>query len=172
MFKVNDTVLYRAHGVCKVIDISKKKFSSDLMEYYVLKPVYDEKMIVYVPVLNVIDTEIMRTVLSISQIEHVIYTMPDEEQIWIENDIVRKEKYTQILKKGDRVELVKLIKTLYLHQQSLKEKGKKLHSTDENYFKEAEKLLYEEFAYVLNIQREEVLPFILKQVNRGKVIKD
>ena len=28
--------------------------------------------------------------------------------------------------------------------------------------KEAEKMLYEEFAYVLNIRKEEVLPFILQ----------
>lgn len=30
--------------------------------------------------------------------------------------------------------------------------------------KEAEKMLYEEFAYALNIRKEEVLPFILQQV--------
>ena len=30
--------------------------------------------------------------------------------------------------------------------------------------KEAEKMLYEEFAYVLNIRKDQVLPFILNQV--------
>lgn len=31
--------------------------------------------------------------------------------------------------------------------------------------KQAEKLLYEEFAHVLHIQRDEVLPYILHRVN-------
>ena len=30
--------------------------------------------------------------------------------------------------------------------------------------KEAEKMLYEEFAYVLNIRQDQVLPFILEQI--------
>ena len=35
-----------------------------------------------------------------------------------------------------------------------------MHVVDERFFKEAEKILYEEFAFVLNIKIEEVLPFI------------
>ncbi len=50
--------------------------------------------------------------------------MPDEKSIWIENENHRKERYQQILKKGDREELVRLIKTLYLHREAQAEKGK------------------------------------------------
>ena len=35
---------------------------------------------------------------------------------------------------------------------------------DEIIFERAEKIIYDEFALVLNIKREEVVPFILKQV--------
>ena len=42
--------------------------------------------------------------------------------------------------------------------------GRRLHITDERFMKEAEKMLYEEFAYVLNIRKDQVLPFILNQV--------
>jgi CarD family transcriptional regulator len=51
-----------------------------------------------------------------------------------------------------------------LHQQELKEKGKKLRVSDERFLKDAEKVLYDEFAHVLDIKREEVLPFIFEQI--------
>ena len=43
-------------------------------------------------------------------------------------------------------------------------KGKKLYKNDEKVMKEAEKMLYEEFAHVLDIRPDQVLPFIMQQV--------
>jgi CarD family transcriptional regulator len=68
------------------------------------------------------------------------------------------------------VELIKLIKTLYFQQQSQKSKNKSLNDTDKRIMKEAEKMLYEEFAHVLNIKREQVLPFIIEQVENRESI--
>ena len=106
----------------------------------------------------------MRKALSSDEIYRLIRTMPDKALIWIDNDNLRKEKYRNILKGSDRTELISLIKTLYLHQQEQQQKGRKLHNADEQIFAEAEKILYEEFAYVLHIDRDQVLPFILKQI--------
>ena len=59
-----------------------------------------------------------------------------------------------------------MIKTLYTRQQALLQNGKKkLRATDERFLKEAERVLHEEFAHVLNIQRDQVLPFILEQIS-------
>ena len=57
-----------------------------------------------------------------------------------------------------------MIKALYFHQREQQKNGRRLHITDERFMKEAEKMLYEEFAYVLNIRKDQVLPFILNQV--------
>lgn len=77
---------------------------------------------------------------------------------------LRKEKYNEILKKGNKVELVKLIRTLYLEKEKKKTEGKKLYVGDEKIMAEAERLLHEEFAVVLNIKVDEVLPFILGEL--------
>ena len=50
------------------------------------------------------------------------------------------------------------------------EKGKKLHVNDARIFIEAEKMLYEEFAHVLHIEREQVLPFIMEQMEVEKKV--
>ena len=65
---------------------------------------------------------------------------------------------------GDRMSLIKMIKALYFHQQKQQEKGKRLRASDERFFTEAERILYDEFALVLNIEPEQVLPFIMEQV--------
>ena len=42
------------------------------------------------------------------------------------------------------------------HIQDIKDKGRKLHATDETAMKDAEKLILDEFSYVLNIDREKL----------------
>ncbi len=39
-----------------------------------------------------------------------------------------------------------------------------MHAADRYFMKEAEKKLHEEFAYVLNIKPDEVIPFITEQI--------
>lgn len=165
MFKVNDTVLYGNDGVCQINDIISRSFQDKMMEYYVLKPVYSESSTIYVPVENKELVAKMKKILSVKEIHTLIHAVPNTESIWIQNDNVRKERYKEIIKSGDRLELMKLIRTLYLHQQDLKKSGKKFHATDDRFMKDAEKILYEEFAYVLNIHQDEVVPFICQQID-------
>ncbi len=168
MFKINDIVLYGAHSVCKVADITAKELGGESVEYYVLKPVYDTKSTLFVPVHNKVLTSRMRPVLSASEVWDLIKSIPSEKSLWIENDKVRKEKYKEIISEGNRAELVSIIKAIYLHEQELKEKGKKLHIADDNTLKEAEKMLYDEFAYVLEIDREDVLSCITAKIESVK----
>ena len=60
--------------------------------------------------------------------------------------------------------IIKLIKTIYLHKMELKNTGKKIHTIDEQFFRDAEKVIYDEFALVLNIRYDQVLPFIINQI--------
>lgn len=165
MYKKDDTVLYGNEGVCRVTDTMTRKFKDHDIEYYVLKPIYSQNATIYVPIDNEQLTKKMKRILSAEEIMTMIKTMPDVEDIWIQNDNQRKEKYKEIIRNGDRLELIQLIKTLYQHQQKLKMQGKKFHATDERFFKDAEKIIYEEFAYVLNIKQDEVIPFINQQID-------
>ena len=165
MIEINDTILYGTEGVCTVLDIVERDFGGKSIPYYVLQPVYNNRSTIYVPVHNEALTAKMRRVLSKEEIYQIIQAMPGESSIWIEDEPERKERYKQILQRGDRIELVRMIKALYQHQLDQRAKGKHLHTADEHFFKEAEKLLYDEFALVLDIQPDQVLPFILQQLD-------
>lgn len=160
MYSKDDIVMYASQGVCKITDITTKEIGGKSIEYYVLKPIYSDTALVYIPIANETLTGKMRRVLAKEEILTLIHSIEKEDQPWIENEHIRKEKYKEILSCGDRHGLISMIKALYVHRTYLNEHGKKMHVVDERFFKEAEKILYEEFAFVLNIKLEEVLPFI------------
>jgi CarD family transcriptional regulator len=164
-YQVGHTIMYGSQGAFRIAEITEKNLDGKVIEYYVLKPVIDDKSITFVPVHNEATIAKMRRVLSVDEIHSLIKAMPDENTIWIEDEQARRERYKEIISRGDRTELVRLIKTLYFHQQEQHVKGKRLHVVDEKFMKNAENMLYGEFAHVLNIKPEQVLPFITERLS-------
>ena len=160
MFKKDDIVMYASQGVCKITDIVTQEVCNESSEYYVLQPVYSNTARVYVPVSNENLTNKMRRVISKEELNEMIDNIPEVASEWIENEHIRKEHYKEIISGSDRASLICMIRELYLHREALAKQGKKLHASDERFFKEAEKILYEEFALVLNIDTKEVLTYI------------
>ncbi len=164
MFQKNDTVVYGVHGVCKIDDITKKEFMGSQKEYYVLKPISDSAATLYVPIHNEKLLEKMRKILSKQEVYRLIETMPHKEILWFENENERKEQYKKVIAKGDHSELIGMVKAIYLQKQKREAEGKHLYISDERFFKEAERILYDEFQYVLNIKEEDLLPLIFSKI--------
>jgi CarD family transcriptional regulator len=165
-YKVGNVVLYGTQGVCRIDKISERIFNNTPALYYVLKPIHDDRSIIYVPVHNEAAASKLRQILSVQEVHDIIRSMPGENTVWIRDDKIRKATYKTIISGGDRKELAKLIKMFYLLQQEQTPagKGKKLNVADERFMKDAEKILYEEFSYVLNIKPEQVGSFITEQI--------
>lgn len=165
MLKVGETLVYGSSGVCRVEDICVRDCGGAKREYYVLRPVYDERSTVYIPT----DSEKLishaRALLTRQEVYDIIDAMPEEGFDWIVNDKERGEAFRSILEEGSRRDIVKLIHTLYLRKRELSEKGRKLRSSDESIMQRAERLLYGEFAWVLGINPSEVVGFIARRVN-------
>ena len=78
---------------------------------------------------------------------------------WIEDRIQRAKEYGQILKDGDPAQILLLIRCLLEKKNQLAVSKKKLTTTDEKLLSAAEKMIDDEFAYVLNMNREELAEF-------------
>jgi CarD family transcriptional regulator len=133
--------------------------------YYVLKPIYHTASTVYVSAISDRRKTEIRHILSADEIYSLVKKMSTKDYTWIKDNHKRKELYGQILADGNRSELIEMIKTLRCRKQELKStnKDRKLQESDECFLKDAEKTLCEEFAYVLSIKREEVIPFIYEK---------
>lgn len=165
MFGNNETIIYGSQGVCKITEIAEKTYDGHTKQYYTLRPLYNDTSVLYVPVDNPSLTGKMHRVLSAAEIHALIDSIPQEGALWIEDERERKIAYKEMLERGDRRELVGMIKALYLHQKQQQAKGRRLHVADEKFFKTAEKILYDEFALVLDIEPDQVLPFLLKKMH-------
>lgn len=164
MYQVGDTVMYGTEGVCTIADLQKMKVGRETSLYYVLRPVYREGSTIFVPVGNETLTAKMRRLLTKEDIDSLLAHICREELNWIEDAAERKAEFHRILTAGDRKELLGMIRALYLHRQSLQSAGKRLRTNDDQMLRDAEKLLNDEFALVLNIQPHEVSDYIRVRV--------
>ena len=164
MYSIGDKIMYSSFGICKVTAIEKRNLTGEEQEYYILKLINSDKNIFYVPTNNDTALSKMHPICSKAEVDELISHMNSEGLIWIDNDIRRKEEYSRIIKDADKREIIRLIKTLYLRRKELAEIGKKLRSTDENYLSLAENMLFEEFAYALDIDKSEVVEYIEKHI--------
>ncbi len=163
MYQVKDYVVYGANGVCQVVDICLENFGGkEDREYYVLSPVYGNSMSIFIPTDH--ENAQVRQVHSKDEIMDLIRQMPQMDGQWIDDDHHRRAVFSDTLQSCDLYRTARLIKMLYLRKQALEQQGKHLSSTDGDAMKAAEKLLCHEFALVLDIEPDDVVPFIAEKI--------
>lgn len=162
MFAVSDRVNYGANGVCEIIDIVEKAFCGQVVKYFVLRPVFSVNAQIFVPVENKELTSRMLQVLSKKEVEGLIDSFPLKPDRWI-SDNNMGERFKQAIEKGDRLCLAKLIETIDFRRKELAAEGKRLRMSDEKIMNDAKKLLYNEIAYVLELDPDRVVEYIESQ---------
>ena len=160
MFEIGEYVVCGNKGVCSVENITTLNISGvdKDRKYYILKPLYMAGSTVYVPVDS--PKESMRGVLTHQEAEEFIGSIPEIEQLTIVNDKLSEQIYKECLKTNSPVELVKIIKTIYLRKQKRIEAGRKITAVDAKYFHIAEENLYGELAVALDLSRDAVEGYI------------
>ena len=151
LFKIDDYIMYGMTGVCKVMDITNERFTNGIKkEYYVLSPIYSNNTVIKIPVDN--EKVPMRKLLSKINVLSLINDIPNMDTSWIDNEKLRSEQFKKILRSIDN------------NREYVKSIGKKTHQADDNIMKEAERLLNEEFATILDISPNEVSSYISSHI--------
>ena len=131
-------------------------FNGNLTKYYVLVPLSEAKTELTIPVENPITMSRLHGLLKENEINEIIDEIPYLETFWINNDNERKKAFNDIIKKGNRKDTLQMLKSVKKHQLSLKDKVRKLHACDEQVMHDAEKLIVDEFSYVLKKEKIDV----------------
>jgi len=147
MYKVHEIVAYSSQGVCEITEICQREVAGNLMDYYVMKPVFDSRSTVFVPVDNERLVSRMRRTMTAEEANDLLDNINEGEIIWVDNDAERREKYQGILTEGLPSQLLSMFRTLVLRKKTLEDCSRKLRSADENCMKQAEKLISRECAY-------------------------
>lgn len=167
MFKTGDTVVHPASGVCRIVDIEEKSFAGgEKRRYYVLKTIYDAvATVIHIPVDG--DSIKLRKLLDIGDIRDIIRTVSVKDALWTDDNSVRKERFQQILKEGDHGRILQMICEIHIKRAERESEGKRIYASDSKILTDAERLIHQEFAHILDIAPDRVGEFILSELNIG-----
>ncbi|MGG7143322.1 CarD family transcriptional regulator [Clostridium nigeriense] len=154
MFKKGDLVIYSSHGVCKIDDVCEKTISYVTKSYYTLHPMEDNKLSISIPVDN--DKVSILELLTKEEAGTILESFKDEGVEWINIDKDRSEKYSEIIKKGNRTEIAKIVNTLMKEKINLESNGKKFHEKDKKMLSGIQNILFSELAFLLNTTSQEI----------------
>ena len=167
MFEINDVVVYGAQGVCRIMGLENQKVGGETKTYFVLKPTDNRGATFYVPTWNEKALAKMRKVMTKTDVDALIDSMPGKQPTWIANENERKDAYRKMLASGDHAAIISMVQALYFHKKEREAEGKRLHISDEHFMKDAEQLLYNEWQYVLNVDKDGLTAYIFERIERN-----
>ena len=159
MFQIGELVRYGSSGVCEVTAIGSLKMSGidPNREYYTLRNLFSDG-IVYTPV----DTKVpMRALITAQEANDLIDSIPSLECPHLEarNSIELDAVYKETFHFDQCADLAVLLKLLY-SKRAASTRGRRFSSTDERIFHQAQSMLFQEFATVLQMPLNQVEKYI------------
>lgn len=148
-----DYIVYRKE-ICKIIEKEDG--------YYRLVPVNDTSIKYKVPV----DSNFLKKVITKEEIDRLLLEIPEINTIDLGEKQIEQE-YKELMKSGTHEDLVKIIKTSYLRNQIRILNNKRISEIDDEYFRRAEKYLYEEIGIVLNLSFENTKEYIINKLKKA-----
>lgn len=166
MFEKGELIICGGHGVCRVIDITDNPIdrTDRKRKYYLLEPVFEKTSTIYTPVDN--EKIIMRRIMNEEEAQKLIEHIREIDIVWIQEEKRREQTYKDAIRTYDSRSLVQIIKTLYQRKKVRINEGKKVLSSDEQYLRKAEELLYSEMSVALSIPKEKVEEYIMEAVKK------
>ncbi len=160
-FEKGSYVKYSTNGVCLVDEIGVPDFrADDPADYYILTPLSAKSTTIFVPVDSEVLVSKMRPLLTKEEIDDTVNAVKNDDIEWISDRKERANKFSEILASDRPVDLLRLAGCIYLKKSELEKLNKKLTITDLNALTQAEKLIENEFSFVLGIADDEVTNYI------------
>ena len=168
VYEIGEKVLYGIHGVCRVSDTEERTVDRVKRQYLVLEPVDQAGAKFFVPTHNEAALSKLRPLLTREALDALLRSEEVRQEAWIEDENARKQAYRELISSGDRTALIRMVGSLHRHRQAQIEAGRKFHLCDENFLRDAEKLLSAEFSVVLGLEPGQVGSYVLQAMGETK----
>lgn len=164
MYQIGDQVVYGIHGVCRVVDQEERVVDRKKVVYMALEPMEQEGSRYLIPTHNPVAMRKVKPMLTNEELTALLESKEALEDNWIRDENQRKQTYRELISSGDRVRLMQMVRTLYRHKAEQLTAGRKVHICDDNFLRDAEKLLCSEIAAVSGITLEEAKLLLRKNM--------
>jgi len=162
---IGDIVVYRNSGIYRISDIRKENFC-DIGErtYYVMHSVYESNSIVYLPV----DAEDLglkiRRATQPEEIDSIIEAAVNSANVWKEDVKERAEYFDELLIRGSPADLLWLLCVLMNYKSEIEGQRRRLYASDARILTSVEKIVAEEFSFVLGVGQDEAMSYISERM--------
>lgn len=159
-YSVGEQVVYGSHGVCAIVDIETRRLDKRQVRYYVLEQIDHSGCRFYVPSENEAAVSKIRRVMSEQQVKELLSSSEVHSSAWVEDENLRKQRYKELIGGTDLPALINMVHCLHIHRQNQTQAGKKFHICDENFLRDAQKLLEGELSVALQMPQDQVSEYI------------
>ena len=160
MYQIGDRVVYGIHGVCEIVAVEKRNVDRKQVEYFALEPLHQRGTCYYVPTQNQAALAKLHPLLTRREMLDLLDSEDTHRDCWIPDEGRRKLRYRELLATCDRAELLSMVGCLYRYKDEQITKGRKFHICDENFLRDARKVLDSEIALVLEMEQSQVEAFL------------
>lgn len=160
MYQCGDQVIYGSHGVCLISDLEERVIDKKRVQYFVLQPLGSAGSRFYVPAHNPAALAKLRPILSKEAMLQLLRSESIRQDCWNPDETMRKMTYRELISSCDREALLRMVNTLHRHRRECLEQGRKFHLCDENFLRDAQRILSAELSVVLEIPASEVPAYV------------
>jgi CarD family transcriptional regulator len=166
MFKVDDVVVYPAHGVAEIESIEEREISGTKLSFMIMK-VLDTQMTVMVPLTNIHNVGI-RPLIGKGEIDKV-YNILKQKDVQIDNQTWnrRYREYMEKIKSGNATEIAEVLRDL-----NILKKGKELSFGERKMYDTAKTLLVNEIFISRKLEKSAVEKKITEALAKNDPVKE
>ena len=124
---------------------------------------FDKTLKISVPIDN--KNGYLKKLLTEKEALDLIKQIPNVEVMKTENKNLEND-YLNLLYTKSHLDLIKVIKTTYLRNKQRKDAKRSIGQKDDEYFKNAEKCLYEELSVVFNLSYADTKNYVIEKIKR------
>ncbi len=167
MYQVGERVVYGIHGVCCVAELEQRVVDGVLRTYLVLEPVGQDGSRFLVPAHNAVAMGKLRRMLSAEEIPALLQSDKVHNGVWIMEENRRKQTYRELISSSDSERLMQMVCTLYRHKAAQAAAGRKVHQCDDNFLRDAEKLLSGEIALAMDMEYDQARAYLRTELSEN-----
>lgn len=158
MYRAGDTIVYGNSGVCRVAEIKTTDLGMGEKTYYVLRTLSEKGSgTIFVPLDSAALCARMHPLLTADGFESTVRAAaPLSGDEWPQDSRARTKRIKEILSSGDRLLLIRLVKTL----SDARRRGERHTVADDAAMQHAADMLYEEASLLFDLQPGDMLPFL------------
>jgi len=165
MYQVGELLVYGSHGVCRFLKEDRQVVDRKMVTYLVLEPLGQENARFMVPAHNPVAMSKLRKLPQREELEALLDPPEIRNEAWVTDENRRKQLYRELIGSGDRERLLSMMRAIVRHKEAQAAAGRKCHICDDNFLRDAEKLMIGQIAVVMEMDQEEAKVFLRKKLH-------